>query len=227
MSARPPKGRRPPEPSGRRPSAPARSGRSSSSAARGGADRRDAVVALLTPVVGGAGLDLEDVELRTVGRRLVLRVLVDTDGGVSLDQVAAASQAVSEALDSSDVLGDEPYTLEVSSPGVERPLTLPRHWRRALGRLVEATHDSGRRTTGRVAAATDDEVTLEVAEKGRTRQVVLPLASVTRAVVQVEFTRAAADEPDDTDDTEDTGDTQDAGAASGGAAADTPDEDED
>ena len=125
--------------------------------------RRDAGAgaALLGPVVAATGLDLEDVELRTVGRRLVVRVLVDTETGVSLDQVATASHAVSEALDDAEPLGDEPYTLEVSSPGVDRPLTLPRHWRRNVGRLVAVTSSTGREVTGRVLSVDD--------ERGRAR----------------------------------------------------------
>lgn len=176
------------------------------------AARRESVRALLAPVVAATGTELEDVELRTVGRRLVLRVLVDTATGISLDEVAAASQAVSEALDSSDVLGDEPYTLEVSSPGIDRPLTEPRHWRRNLGRLVAVTRTDGRTLTARVVAVSDDgsTVELEESEKGRTSRTTLALADVKRAVVEVEFSRAASadagaadattDDADDLDD---------------------------
>ena len=171
------------------------------------AARRESVRALLAPVVAATGTELEDVELRTVGRRLVLRVLVDTATGISLDEVAAASQAVSEALDSSDVLGDEPYTLEVSSPGIDRPLTEPRHWRRNVGRLVAVTRTDGRTLTARVVAVSDDgsTVELEESEKGRTARTTLALADVKRAVVEVEFSRAtsadaAADDATDADD---------------------------
>ncbi len=173
---------------------------------------RDAVVALLEPAVAGTGLDLEDVELRTVGRRLVVRVLVDSDAGVTLDEVAAASQTVSDALDGSDVLGDEPYTLEVSSPGVDRPLTLPRHWRRSTGRLVEATLRSGEKVVGRVVESDDESVLLEITVKGKVSKRTLALADVVRAVVQVEFNRKEAeplegpgldDEDDDALDDED------------------------
>ena len=163
--------------------------------ARSGPDpaRRERVRALLAPVVEGAGVELEDVELRTVGRRLVLRVLVDTATGITLDEVAAASQAVSEALDSSDVLGDEPYTLEVSSPGIDRPLTEPRHWRRNVGRLVAVTRTDGSTLTARVVsvAADDASAELETSVKGRTSRTTLVLADVRRAVVEVEFARAA------------------------------------
>ena len=173
--------------------------------ARSGPDtaaRREGVRALLAPVVVGTGAELEDVELRTVGRRLVLRVLVDTATGISLDEVATASQAVSDALDSSDVLGDEPYTLEVSSPGIDRPLTEPRHWRRNVGRLVAVTRTDGRTLTARVVAVADDGASVELEEsvKGRTSRSTLALADVKRAVVEVEFSRAAEAPADGSDD---------------------------
>jgi ribosome maturation factor RimP len=117
----------------------------------------------LEPVVRAAGYDLEDVAVAAAGRRNVLRVVVDRDGGVDLDAVADVSRAVSEALDGDDVMGDAPYTLEVSSPGVDRPLTEPRHWRRAAGRLVRAPLREGGEVTGRVVQADDATVTLDVA----------------------------------------------------------------
>jgi ribosome maturation factor RimP len=154
--------------------------------------------------VQSAGLELEDVEMRTVGRRLVVRVLVDSDHGVTLDEVAVASRAVSDALDTSDVLGDEPYTLEVSSPGVDRPLTLPRHWLRNVGRLVAVTVTDGRETTGRLVAVSDDGGTaeLEVNLKGRISRTTIAIADVRKALVQVEFSRVAEAELEDIDDDE-------------------------
>jgi ribosome maturation factor RimP len=152
--------------------------------------------------VQSTGLDLEDVEIRTVGRRIVVRVLVDSETGVSLDQVAAASTAVSEAMDADDPFGDEPYTLEVSSPGVERPLTLPRHWRRSSGRLVAVTTTKHEQVTGRVVSVTDDEVELEIDTKGRTSRRTLALADVAKAVVQVEFNRKGEPEIEDVPDLE-------------------------
>ena len=92
--------------------------------------------ALLAPVMRAVGLDLESVRIGTAGRRRLLRVIVDADGGVSLDDIALVSREVSARLDGTGAMGDAPYTLEVSSPGVDRPLTEPRHWRRAAGRLV-------------------------------------------------------------------------------------------
>lgn len=144
---------------------------------------RDRLVALLGPVVSAAGLDLEDVVVRPAGRRLLVQVFVDKDGGVDLDDVARVSQDVSAKLDESDALGDGPYTLEVGSPGVDRPLTLPRHWRRAVGRLVAVTLSSGETFTGRLVALTGDDAQLDTDTGTRT----IAIAAVTRAVVEVEF----------------------------------------
>jgi len=107
---------------------------------------------LLQPVVRAAGMDLESVRVGGAGRRRLLRVVVDADGGVSLDDIALVSREVSARLDATGAMGEAPYTLEVSSPGVDRPLTLPRHWRRATGRLVRVPL-AGRDGDGRSSAA--------------------------------------------------------------------------
>ncbi|REF97898.1 ribosome maturation factor RimP [Asanoa ferruginea] len=117
---------------------------------------------MVEPVVGEAGYDLEDLTISRAGRRFVVRVVVDKDGGLDLDAVADVSRAVSAALDAADESGDEvvtgEYQLEVSSPGVDRPLTLPRHWRRNIGRLVKVGP-----LTGRVVGVDDAGVMLDVA----------------------------------------------------------------
>ena len=130
---------------------------------------------VLEPVVRAAGMDLESVRVSPAGRRKLLKLVVDADGGAALDQIAEVSREVSVRLDSSGVMGEVPYTLEVSSPGVDRPLTEPRHWRRARGRLVSAPlavadgADSGRTGAprpptihGRVLQAGDTSVTLDI-----------------------------------------------------------------
>src|SRR5437868_3618110 len=104
----------------------------------GSASSRDHLMKLLGPVVGAEGLDLEDITIMKAGKRRLVRVIVDRDGGVTLNDVADVSRAVSETLDADSEMGESPYTLEVSSPGVDRPLTEPRHWRRAAKRLVKA-----------------------------------------------------------------------------------------
>lgn len=153
-----------------------------------GAPGRADLLDLLGPAVTRAGLDLEDVEITPAGRRRLLRILVDKDGGVGLDEVAAVSTAVSAVLDGSDVMGGAPYVLEVSSPGVGRPLTEPRHWRRARGRLVRTVLTEGGELTGRVLDVDEAGVVLEVpAPPGDARH--LRWEELARGLVQVEFTR--------------------------------------
>lgn len=153
---------------------------------------RPRLLQLLGPVVEGAGLDLEDVTVAAAGRRSVVRVVVDQDGGVQLDDVAEVSRVVSAALDELDaaepgLLGAS-YVLEVSSPGVDRPLTAPRHWRRTAGRLVRAVGRAGPDVTGRVVRADDDEGGAVVLDVEGTERA-LPYAELARGLVQVEFTR--------------------------------------
>lgn len=155
---------------------------------------RARLLQLLTPVVEAAGHDLEDVTVSAAGRRSVVRVVVDKDGGSTLDDIAEVSRAVSDLLDA--VEEEEPellggtYVLEVSSPGVDRRLTLPRHWRRNTGRLVTANLADGSTVTGRVRGADELEVTLDV---DGTEQRLL-LAQITSGSVQVEFTRRDQEE---------------------------------
>ncbi|MET8866918.1 ribosome maturation factor RimP [Nonomuraea sp. NPDC004580] len=151
----------------------------------GSASPRDHLMKLLEPVVSAEGLDLEDITVTQAGKRRLLRVIVDRDGGVSLDDVADVSQAVSTALDDTDAMGQAAYTLEVSSPGVDRPLTEPRHWRRAAKRLVKAELKDGTVVEGRVKAADESGVDLDVAGEPRR----LGYEDLTRGRVQVEFRR--------------------------------------
>ncbi|MCG5211748.1 ribosome maturation factor RimP [Streptosporangium sp. KLBMP 9127] len=157
---------------------------------------RDRLMKLLDPVVVGEGLDLEDVTVTPAGKRRVLRVIVDRDGGASLDDIADVSRAISAALDADDVMGGTPYMLEVTSPGVDRPLTEPRHWRRAAGRLVKAELGDGTEAEGRVLVADDSGVELDVS--GTPRR--FDFKDLTRGRVQVEFRRL--DDADDGDDGE-------------------------
>jgi len=192
----------------------------------------DLVTARLTgwlePAVAAAGYDLEELVVRPAGQRSVVRVVVDRDSGVSLDDVAELSRRLSELLDAEDeALGRSPYVLEVTSPGVDRPLTAPRHWRRNVGRLVGVAvgpESSREQLTARVLRVTDDGVVLAV-EKGGTKKGQVRKAAGERTVawsqlgearVQVEFARPAGhrdaalvdlagegEHTDDGDDTED------------------------
>ena len=146
-------------------------------------DTRDRLAEELTGPIDALGLDLEAVDLTSAGKRRVLRVAIDKDGGVTMDDIADATRAVSRLLDDTDVMGEQAYTLEVSSPGVDRPLTLPRHWRRNAGRLVKVTHAEGEPVTGRITASDDDGAVLDV--EGTEHRV--PYAEVKKAKVQIEF----------------------------------------
>ena len=137
----------------------------------------------LEPVVSAAGYDLEDLSVTAAGRRSVVRVVVDRDGGIDLDAVADVTRAVSAALDDTEVMGESPYVLEVSSPGVERPLTEPRHWQRAAGRLVRVPVTDTGTVTGRVARADDAGVTIDVDGQAQT----FAYAALGRGQIQVEF----------------------------------------
>jgi ribosome maturation factor RimP len=148
---------------------------------------RDRIEQELTTPLGALGLDVEAVELTPAGKRRILRIAVDGDRGVTLDDVADATKEVSRVLDASDVMGEQPYTLEVTSRGVDRPLTLPRHWRRNTDRLVKVTTTEGETLSGRITAAGPDAATLDV--DGTPREVAY--ADVAKALVQVEFNRPA------------------------------------
>lgn len=159
----------------------------------------DVVAAGLREPLAELGVDLEDVQINKAGRRHVLTVVVDRDGGVDLDTVAEVSQRVSVLLDDTELGASVPgpYVLEVSSPGVDRPLTEERHWRRATGRLVEVTLADGSVLSGRVTGAPADGVVELTTDSGERT---VALADVRRAVVQVEFTRSDDDRSDDRND---------------------------
>jgi ribosome maturation factor RimP len=153
---------------------------------------RDRIEAELVDPLGEMDLDVEAVEVTPAGKRRVLRVAVDKDGGVTLDDVADATREISRVLDDSDVMGEMPYTLEVTSRGVDRPLTLPRHWRRNEDRLVKATLTDGSSLTGRIVASSEDAATLDVS--GAKRE--LAYADVAKALVQIEFNRKSNEKDD-------------------------------
>ena len=153
---------------------------------------RRALIDALTTI----GVDLEDLQITTAGRREVVRVVVDRDGGIDLDLIADISRRVAELLDNPP-LADEivgTYVLEVSSPGTDRPLTEEKHWRRAERRLVEATLADDSVVTGRIVRTDAGVVEIEQAD-GEVRAV--PLSSLRRGLVQLEFSRAASDSADE------------------------------
>ncbi len=163
------------------------------------------VTSTIEPVLQAMDIDLEGVKIARAGRRLVLRIIVDADGGVSLDDIAQVSREISARLDAKNTMGDAPYTLEVSSPGVDRPLTQPRHWRRAIGRLVVVPLTDGNTDsqldspadpgplTARVIDADQESVTLEIDGAKRT----VSYGELGPGRVQIEFGRLSDQEDPD------------------------------
>jgi ribosome maturation factor RimP len=128
---------------------------------------RETIVAAIEPVVTPLGLELFDVQFTGSGRARTVRVILDRDGGVDLDAITAASERIQPALDALDDLG--PFALEVSSPGLERPLHRPDHFRRAVGETVSVkVRDAGgeaRRVRGELLAADERGITVKT-ERG-------------------------------------------------------------
>ncbi|MEU0467342.1 ribosome maturation factor RimP [Amycolatopsis sp. NPDC006131] len=145
---------------------------------------------IVAEAVSGAGFDLDALDVQQAGRRKLVKVVVDSDDGVGLDEVADVSRAVSAALDENEELIAGAYTLEVTSPGVDRPLTRPRHWRRSRFRLVRITPREGAEYVGRVGHAGEDSVRVLVA--GAVRDV--PYADVAKAVIEIEFRQPPTEE---------------------------------
>jgi ribosome maturation factor RimP len=188
------------------PSRPRPAGRATGRAASGAASGKDTaaetarVTRVLEPVIQAAGLDLESVRVAAAGRRRLLRIVVDADGGPGLDDIAVLSRSLSAELDDSGVMGETAYTLEVSSPGVDRPLTAERHWRRARGRLVRVPLAPGApgypdTVLGRVVMARPDGVVLEVGGQ----RLEFGYQDLGPGQIQIEFGSggAAHDEPGD------------------------------
>ena len=145
----------------------------------------DSLETLVETTVASLGLDLEAIELTPAGKKRALLIAVDRDGGVGIDHIVDATRALNDVLDSSDAMGEQPYTLEVTSRGVDRPLTLPRHWRRNEGRLVRlrlAADDSS--VDGRIGAS--DDTGVDITGKATTR---FAYTDITSALVQTELNR--------------------------------------
>ncbi|MGJ3507159.1 ribosome maturation factor RimP [Enemella sp. A6] len=153
-------------------------------------------------------LELESLDIVGGSRHAVVRVIVDGDGpegrGPLLDDITRASQAISRALDDEPATGSRPYTLEITSRGVTRPLTEPKHWRRNIGRLVKVEREGAETVTGRIRETDDTSATLEVEippvkgakgpKKTTTKNITIDLGEVRKAVIQVELTKMRAED---------------------------------
>jgi ribosome maturation factor RimP len=150
---------------------------------------KDQIIELLTPAVREAGFYLEDIHIATPGSHRIVTCIVDGDSSLNLDQVTSVSRVISELLDEAEFMGETPFTLEVTSPGVDRPLTLPRHFAKNNDRLLKVIRMDGTEVIGRIASNTDDSVTLIVTLKKESREEVLSLTDIKRALVEIEFSR--------------------------------------
>ncbi|OEJ33993.1 ribosome maturation factor RimP [Streptomyces subrutilus] len=151
----------------------------------------DRLRGLLEPLVAAKGLDLEEIELSKAGKRRMLRIIVDSDEGVELDACAELSREVSDELDQSDVMGEDEYVLEVSSPGADRPLSEHRHYVRATGRLVKFQLAEGGELIARILGVDDEGMDLEVpgvkGRKATARRIAF--TDIAKARVEIEFSR--------------------------------------
>jgi ribosome maturation factor RimP len=150
---------------------------------------KDQISELVTPAVTEQGFYLEDVHVATPGSHRIVTCIVDGDSALNLDQVTSVSRVISELLDEATFMGETPFTLEVTSPGVDRPLTVPRHFAKNVDRLLKVIKVDGSEVTGRILSNTDEDVTLTVTVKKETREEVISIAEIKRAVVEIEFNR--------------------------------------
>ena len=141
--------------------------------------KKEDISAAVTPALSALGFYLEDITITSAGRRSMLTIIVDGDTHLSLDQVTSATKAISEIVESLQSLGDTPFTLEVTSPGLDRPLTKPRHWRKNIDRLVKVVLLDGKEIKGRIKAASEDSATVDQSE--------ITFADIKRASLEVEF----------------------------------------
>jgi len=139
----------------------------------------DEISAVIAPVVAASGNYLEEVTITPEGKSRILTVIVDSDTHLNLDQVTAVTREISDLLETHPALGDQPFTLEVTSPGIDRPLTQLRHWKKNHGRLVSAICIDGREIKGRIGG-----VELGVVVIGELQ---IPLADIEKAMIEIEF----------------------------------------
>ena len=150
---------------------------------------KDQISELVTPAVSDQGFYLEDVHVATPGSHRIVTCIVDGDASLNLDQVTTVSRVISELLDEALFMGETPFTLEVTSPGVDRPLTQPRHFAKNVDRLLKIIKLDGSEVTGRILSNTDHDVTLTVTVKKETIEQTVSLSEIKRAVVEIEFNR--------------------------------------
>ena len=137
------------------------------------------ISAAIRPIIEATGNYLEELTITTAGKVKILTVIVDSEAHLNLDQVTAVTKEISLVIEELPVLGDNAFTLEVTSPGLDRPLTKPRHWRKNLARLVKITMANGQVIEGRIGAATETSVLVD--------ENTVSFEDIKRAVLEIEF----------------------------------------
>jgi ribosome maturation factor RimP len=140
---------------------------------------KEQVLAVITPAIESLGFYIEDINISSAGKRSMLTVIVDGDTHLSLDQVTVATKAISEIVENLPTLGNNPFTLEVTSPGLDRPLTKPRHWRKNKDRLIKIVLTDGKEVSGRIKDSNEASATVD--------EQVINFADIKRATLEVEF----------------------------------------
>ncbi len=140
---------------------------------------KEQVLAVITPAIESLGFYVEDITITSAGKRSMLTVIVDGDTHLSLDQVTVATKAISEIVENLPTLGNNPFTLEVTSPGLDRPLTKPRHWRKNQDRLIKIVLTDGKEIKGRIKDSNETSVTVN--------DQTINFADIKRATLEVEF----------------------------------------
>ncbi len=143
---------------------------------------------LLGPVITRAGFVLEEITVTPIGKRRLVAVVIDReDANPSLDEVTVVSKEVSAILDNYSQMGEMPFTLEVTTPGIDKPLVLPRHWKKNIGRLVKITPKQGEKYVARIQGFADNQITLEL----KNESLIVSLSDIAKAQIEVEFNRKA------------------------------------
>lgn len=137
------------------------------------------ISAAIRPIIEATGNYLEELTITTAGRVKILTVIIDSDAHLNLDQVTAVTKEISQVIEELPALGETAFTLEVTSPGLDRPLTKPRHWRKNLDRLVKITMTSGQVIEGRIGAASETSVLVD--------ENTVSYEDIKRAVLEIEF----------------------------------------
>jgi ribosome maturation factor RimP len=149
----------------------------------------DKITELVQPAVESAGFFLEDVHVVSPGNHRIVTCIVDGHTPLNLDQVTSVSRDISEILDAADFMDDTAFTLEVTSPGVDRPLTLGRHWKKNINRLVKVVKLDGSVINGRITSVEESQALLTEDIKGKSKEHTVVFADIKRATVEIEFNR--------------------------------------